>query len=304
MDHDSAFKQLLTTFFAEFIELFLPDVAEYLDPQGFEFQPQEVITDVRAREKHIVDLLVRAKFRGQETFFLIHVENQASSKANFPKRMFAYFARLHEEHDLPIYPVVIFSFDKPLRPKPHRYEVAFPDKTVLQFDYTVIQLNRLHWRDFVNRLNPVAAALMAKMKIEPQDRPKVLIQCARMLATLKLDVARSELIWTFAESYLKLTVEETKQYQREFSELPPDEQEIAMQLISSFRKEGIQQGLHEGQQRIITRQIERLFGTVTPEILQRLHTLSNKNLEDLGVAMFDFSNLADLESWLSRHLPN
>ena len=232
MDHDNAFKQLLTTFFAEFVELFLPDVAEFLDPQGFEFQPQEIITDVRAREKHIVDLLVRAKFRGQETFFLIHVENQASSKADFPKRMFSYFARLHEEHDLPIYPVVIFSFDKPLRLKPHHYEVAFPGKTVLKFDYSVIQLNRLSWRDFVNKVNPVAAALMAKMKIEPQDRPKVLIQCARMLATLKLDPARSEIVWTFAESYLKLTAEETKQYQREFSELAQDEQETAMQLIS------------------------------------------------------------------------
>jgi hypothetical protein len=30
-DHDTLFKQLLTTFFQDFIELFLPEVASYLD---------------------------------------------------------------------------------------------------------------------------------------------------------------------------------------------------------------------------------------------------------------------------------
>ena len=37
MDHDSAFKELLSTFFVEFVELFLPDVAAYLDPDSLEF---------------------------------------------------------------------------------------------------------------------------------------------------------------------------------------------------------------------------------------------------------------------------
>ena len=63
---------------------------------------------------------------------------------------------------------------------------------------------------------------MAKMKIAPKDRPKVLMACARMLATLKLDPARAELIWTFAESYLKLTAEEMNQYQRELARLAPE----------------------------------------------------------------------------------
>ena len=33
---------------------------------------------------------------------------------------------------------------------------------MLDFRFTVIQLNRLNWRDFARRPNPVAAALMAK----------------------------------------------------------------------------------------------------------------------------------------------
>ena len=57
------------------------------------------------------------------------IENQASSRAGFPKRMFRYFARLNEKYDLPAYPVVVFSYDRPLREAPDRYEVALSSQT-------------------------------------------------------------------------------------------------------------------------------------------------------------------------------
>jgi hypothetical protein len=48
MDHDRIFKELLTVFFVEFIELFLPDVAAYLDPTSIAFLDKEAFTDVTA----------------------------------------------------------------------------------------------------------------------------------------------------------------------------------------------------------------------------------------------------------------
>jgi len=296
MDHDGAFKELLSIFFIEFVELFLPDVAEYLDPNSLEFLNQEVFTNVRGRTKRVVDLLVKARFRGQETFFIVHVENQSSADSDFPKRMFHYFSRLHEKHDLPIYPVVIFSYDEPMRSEPNRYEVTFPGQSVLKFTYTRIQLNRLPWRKFVTKLNPVATALLVKMKIAPKDRPKVLSQCARMLATLRLDPARSELIWTFAENYLKLTGDEIKQYERELAKLDPHDQEATMQLISSFRREAMES--------VIVRLMNRRFGSVSPEIKKRLDTLSPDELDELTDNLFDFTSTVDVENWLVRHKSN
>lgn len=138
MDHDRLFKELLTTFFVEFIELFLPDVAAYLDRDRVEFLDKEVFTDVTAGERHEVDLLARAGFRGRDAFFLIHVENQASARDQFARRMFRYFARLHEKHDLPVYPIAVFSYDTPFRPEPDRYQVKFPDRMVLDFAFAAI----------------------------------------------------------------------------------------------------------------------------------------------------------------------
>jgi hypothetical protein len=79
------------------------------------------------------------------------------------------------------------TYDTPAREEPSAHHVAFPDLVVLDFTYRVIQLNRLNWRDFVRRPNPVASALMAKMGIAAVDRPKVKLECLRLLATLRLD---------------------------------------------------------------------------------------------------------------------
>ena len=59
-----------------------------------------MFTDVTAGERHEADLVVRGRFKGQDAFFLIHVEHQSKTESDFGRRMFRYFARLHEAHDL------------------------------------------------------------------------------------------------------------------------------------------------------------------------------------------------------------
>ena len=100
--------------------------------------------------------------RGHDSCFLLHVENQAQAQSDFPGRMFRYFARLYEKHDLPIYPIAVFSHDSDC-PEPGDYRVGFENFEVLSFKFRVIQLRQLHWRTFVRQANPVAAALMARM---------------------------------------------------------------------------------------------------------------------------------------------
>jgi hypothetical protein len=159
MDHDRLFKELLTTFFSEFVELFLPDVAGYMESSPLEFLDKEVFTDVAAAERHEVDLLVKARFRDRgEAFFLIHVENQSTAQDQFARRMFRYFARLHEKYSLPIFPVALLSYSQPSRPEPDHYEIDFPGHRVLDFAFRAIQLNRLNWRDYLRNPNPIASA--------------------------------------------------------------------------------------------------------------------------------------------------
>ena len=118
--------------------------------------------------------------------------------------MFGYFARLHELHDLPVYPIAVFSHGSRKR-EPTTYFVEFPDAVVLQFTYAVIELRRLSWRCFLRIPNPVASALMARMKIARRERPLVKLECLRLLATLRLNPAKMQLISGFVDTYCRLS---------------------------------------------------------------------------------------------------
>ncbi|MBW4527393.1 MAG: hypothetical protein KME18_19775 [Phormidium tanganyikae FI6-MK23] len=91
IDHDQNFKELISTFFLEFLELFLPEIARTIDPDSISFLQQEYFADLIEGEEKVIDLLVEVKRSGQDTTFLIHIEAQATSRSNFNRRMFHYF---------------------------------------------------------------------------------------------------------------------------------------------------------------------------------------------------------------------
>lgn len=298
IDHDRLFKELLSTFFWEFVELFLPKVAAYLERDSIFFLNQEVFTDVTSGERREVDLLAQVKFRGQDTCFLIHLENQSHSQAGFERRMFHYFARLDEKYALPVYPVVIFSFESPQRAEANCYQVQFPDRKVLDFSYVSIQLNRLNWRDFLQQQNPVAAALMAKMKIKPQDRPKVKSECLRLLATLRLDAARMQMISGFIDTYLRLNATEEQIFRAELDRIGLVQQEDVMEIVTSWMEQGLQQGI-EREIALVLRQLSRRLGSLNPSFEEQIRSLPIEQVEELGVALLDFQGEADLVNWLN-----
>jgi predicted transposase YdaD len=301
IDHDRLFKELISTFFLEFLELFFPQVTEYIEPESLTFLDKEVFTDITAGEQYEADLVVKLQFRGQETFFLVHIENQSYSQTEFGRRMFTYFARLFEKHGLPVYPIVIFSYDTPHKPQTDTYRVTFPDKTVLEFNYGVVQLNQLNWRDFLQQENPVASALMSKMRIAPSDRPRVKAECLRLLATLRLNPAKMKLISGFVDTYLRLNAVEQEIFQTEIAKFDPVKQEVVMEIVTSWQLQGREEGKLEGRLQIVMRQLNRKVGAVRPELGERIEKLSPTQVEDLADALLDFTNAGDLVAWLNSH---
>ena len=303
-DHDRLFKELLSTFFVEFLELFLPQVARLVNRDAIGFLPQEYFADLTAGETKIIDLLAQVQLAGQETGFLIHVENQASTQADFSRRMFFYFARLHQKYLQRIYPIVVFSFDEPHREEVHHYTVEFDDLKVVEFNFCSIQLNRLNWRDYLTQRNPIAAALMAKMRIEPADRPKVKAECLRLLATLRLDAARSQLISGFVDTYLQLSQPEELVFREEIDRLEETEREDVMQIVTSWMEQGIEQGLEQGAKQearsLVLRLLTRQVGELPDLVKSQIDGLATDQLEALGEALLDFSGLPDLEAWLTE----
>ena len=300
INHDQLFKELLTTFFVEFLELFFPSVLEYLDTDTIAFVDKELFTDVVGGEKKIMDIVALAKFQQQNYSFLVHIENQASSDAEFNRRLFRYFCSLFLKYDHPVYPIVVFSYDYPQRLDRSNFIIDFPDKQILNFDYEIVQLNRLNWRDFLQQQNPIAAALMAKMKIDEKDRPKVKAECLRLMVTLKLDPAKMYLISGFVDTYLNLDREEELIFQSELSTMELEEQEQIMQITTSWEQKGLVQGRVEGQSNTILRLLNRKFGSLSKATAEQIESLQPNQLDSLTEDLLDFQSLDDLIQWLNN----
>ena len=297
VDHDRLFKQLLTVFFADFVDLFLPHVAAELDrAAAVQFLDKEVFTDVAGGDRHEVDLLAKVRLRGGDACVLVHVENQSSPQADFPRRIFQYYARIDAAHRLPVYPVAVFSYDRPVAPAPHVHAVDLFGRPVLRFEFHAIQLNRLDWRAFLRTPNPVAASLMAKMRIAAEDRPHVRAQCGRMIATLRLDPARSQLIVRFMDAYLRLTPAEQDVYNRDMQDLLPE----TLEFIRQLENETIELSRIDGQVHTLTRQLRRRFGDVPADLADAIGRLTSDRLDALADAVLDFASMADARAWVAQ----
>jgi predicted transposase YdaD len=287
IDHDRLFKELISTFFIEFLDLFLPDVARDIDRDSIQFLPELVLTDVTEGEKKNIDLLAKVKYRQEDTYFLIHVEAQSYTQAAFAKRIFKYFARLHEKYDLPIYPVVIFSFDEPKRPEPNNYQVTFPSLNVLNFNFASIQLNQLSWRDYLTQQNPVAAALMAKMNIPVAERPQVKAECLRLLITLRLDPARMQLISGFVDVYLNLNAAEEELFNATVDRMGLTNEEEYMEIVTSWERKGRQEGRQAAQEEIAKNLLRE---GLTVELVVRATGLTVERVRELQAQLAQSGN--------------
>src|SRR5260221_14722167 len=96
MSHDQVFKELLRAFFREFLQLFLPEVAEQIDFENVRFLEPEVFTDLPKGRRRTADLVAEivASEGGESRIVLIHLEIQGKKGREFPRRMFEFHSMI------------------------------------------------------------------------------------------------------------------------------------------------------------------------------------------------------------------
>ncbi|MEK6452913.1 DUF4351 domain-containing protein [Caldifermentibacillus hisashii] len=257
-DHDQLFKELIHTFFAEFLELFFPEVHKYIDFSAIRPLSEEVFTDLLGGESRRADIVIEATLKGEETILIIHVEPQSYYQANFHERMYLYFSLLYNKYRKPILPIAVFTYDKNYNEK-NEFTMSFPFFHVLNFQFLTLTLRKLRWRDFIHSNNPVAAALLCKMGFTEAERVEVKKEFLRMLVRMQLDPARQRLIYGFFERYLKLTDEEEKVLMQEVNKLDPELASKIMELPISYEEKGKEIGRNEEKRKIAQKMIKEGF---------------------------------------------
>lgn len=246
IDHDQLFKQLISTFFEEFIALFFPEMHQQLDFSSIKPLADEVFTDLIHGERRQADMVMEVSLKGQDTLLIIHVESQSYTQEKFRERMYQYFSLLYTKYRKPILPIALFTYDT-IRDEPDIFEIKFPFHHVLTFRFLKVELKKQNWRTFLTSDNPIAAALLSKMGYKQTERIQVKKEFLRMLARMELNPAKMKLVFGFFESYMKLNKMEEETLMESLRESKDESlEEFVEKLPNSWRDKGLREGREVG----------------------------------------------------------
>lgn len=238
--HDLLFKDLIQTFFKEFIDIFFPDVHRHIDYHHTRMLSEEMHTDLHEGGTRRLDVVVETKLKGEDSIIIIHVEPQSYRLPEFNERMFHYYNLLYNKYRKPIVPIAVLNPDK-TRDEPVTFTQAFPFFHILNF--LKLELRKKNWRDYIKSDNPAAAALLSKMCYTNEERVEVKKEFLRMLVRMQLNSAKEYLIYGFFESYLDLNEKEEEKLREEIGKI--DDGVKVMELTISYEEKGKKEGKQE-----------------------------------------------------------
>ncbi len=74
-------------------------------------------------------------------------------------------------------------------------------------------------------------------------------------------------------------------------------------IYQDILQKGEQRGEQKGEQRTIIRLLNRRFGEIDSSLIDKIRMLTIEQLDNLADALLDFSDIADLVTWLNQHEP-
>ncbi|WP_338438767.1 DUF4351 domain-containing protein [Synechococcus elongatus] len=305
-DSDSPWKELIETFFPEFIRFFLPVADPEIDwERGYEFldkELQQITADAEVGRRYADKLIKVWTKAGQETWVLVHVEVQGAKEMAFEERMFVYRYRIRDRFRRPIASVVILADENP-NWRPQSFEESlWGSRDLSEF----VNIKLLDYQNQIETLlsqeNPFAIAVAAHLKALQTKQDRVLRKQWK-LELLKLlyerGFEREQIIGLFR--FIDWLLSLPKGLELEFrNELSAYEQERRMPYITSIERIGREEGRLEGETSLVLRQLSRRFGVLPEQIRAQISALPLSQLETLGEDLLDFSSIDDLESWLSQ----
>lgn len=266
MNYDNACKYLAEQYPAEFVRWLLT------------VQPQDI--QVLKTELTLEPIRADAVTFLQTANQILHLEFQTEpySQPSIPFRMLDYSVRLKRQYRCAVVQVVIFLQET-------TNEVAFTeeyrDDTTIH-RYRVVRLWEQDSAPFL--ANP---ALLPLAALTRTGSPQALLgQVAERIARIS-DIEQRQNLTGCAGILAGLRFKEDliRQFLRE------DMMRESVIYQDIVQKEAF---------RLIGRLLNRRFGEIDSSLIEQIRMLSTEQLEALGEALFDFSEVADLVAWLDQ----
>ena len=296
-DYDSPWKDVLDTYFRDFMSLFLPDAHQGIDwSRGWESLDTELaqITPDADTGKRLADKLIKVwRTDGVEQWVYIHVEVQNQRDRKLPARMATYHYRLLDRYNAPIVSIAVLGDDnRRWRPGESRFALWGCERYLR---YPVIKL--LDYEKERKKLeasnNPFALTVLAHLDTRQTHRDPEARRRRKMALVKRLytkNFTRSDILslFRFIDWLLALPPELADDFMQELTEF---EASMGNPYVTSVERRGIQKGIQQGEVTLLQRQLRRRFGELPDWVVLRLHGAVPAQLEIWGERLLDADSL-------------
>lgn len=207
--HDPLFKRLLQRFFADFLRLVAPDVAERLDLSAPVFLDKELNLPEGNR---IVDLLARVPLLIEPgKALLVHIEVEARSRQGMEERLRDYHRWIQNRHSGQILSIVVYlrGGKGGIREEIAKEDLAGPG--LPGFRYLAFGLEKCQAVEYLSRSEPLAWALAALMKPGSLSRARLKLDCLLKIFGSSLQDEERGVLVNCIETYLQLSPREAEE---------------------------------------------------------------------------------------------
>jgi predicted transposase YdaD len=289
--YDELWKNIIEKLFPHFLAFFMPELSADVDlSKGYEFLDKE-LQKIKLRGKKgkkFTDKLVKVRLKdGTEKWLLIHVEVQGEHEADFGQRMFKYFYRIYDKHDIDITALAVLTYKTDQR-YDFNYDVYGTTHT---YRYNTACIANFSEAELQSNENPFALICLAVQygKRFGKDDDKKLNQKRLMLKMLHNRGYKKEEIMElleFIDDAIHITdTMKNKIFDEEAMNLLEEYEPMA--YVSGFRQRAINEGKLQGklegklegelkgELKGLQWVLEAKFGTVPSEVQHKIQEISD-----------------------------
>ena len=265
------------------------------------------LSQLSPRELSLEPIRADALILLQSTTLVLHIEFQTQPQLELPFRMADYRLRVYRRYpNKKMHQVVIYL-------KPTSSELVYQDRFDIpgtRHEFQVIRLweqpEEVFWQS--PGLLPLAVLSLtracfrrgnlAKFARQTKDRRGTLREVAQRIEQIRERRKRSNVAASTA--ILAGLVLEKEVIERLLRQELMRESVIYQEIRAEGKAEGRAEGKQEGEASLVLRLLRKHTGQVSRDLEKQIQGLSIEELEDLGEALLDFANEADLVNWLNR----
>jgi hypothetical protein len=311
-DFDSPWKQALDALLEPFLDFFFPAVHAAIDwraaPENLETELLSLTKNAEVGHRR-ADKLFRVRLAsGAEELLLIHIEVQTTVDPGLPRRVFTYWYRIFDFYDREPITLVLLGDDNPgWRPNRFSYRrFGFE----LSVEYPIVKLLDFAQREqeLLENGNPFGLEVMAYLKTRATrkdlaSRLEWKLRLTRLVLVRGFGHKLADDLIRLLDWMMALPKELETEFRRQVAALKETEK---MRYITSFERfaredgreegleEGLQQGLRKGQAGLVLRLLERRFGVISGQYLEKLETAQLDQLSRWAERILEADSLSDV----------